>query len=123
MRGRDDGHLKTMSTIRFTAILRTDEPGGLGPAPSIRDWETIKESLNGIPEIKNVDDLLHGTTHEIRGSYRGWIVYLYPNVSFTRGGNGRGANGYAGAPMKGDQEKVLLRVGEGAYEAYIEYVT
>ena len=112
-----------MSTIRFRAILGANEPGGLGPAPSVRDWEEINEGLKGVANVDSVDDLLHGTTHEIRGSYRGWIMYLYPNVSFTRGGNGRGANGYTGAPTKGDQEKVLLRVGEGAYEAYIEYVT
>jgi hypothetical protein len=112
-----------MSTIRFHAILKANvEPNGLGPAPSVSDWEHINEGLKGVEKVNNVDDLLHGTTHEIRGSYRGWNMYLYPNVNFTRSANGRGVNGYAGAPMKGDQEKVLLRVDQDAYEAYIEYV-
>jgi hypothetical protein len=72
--------------------------------------------------IEHVNDLLKGT-HEIRGSYRGWIMYLYPNARFTRSSsNSCGINGFAGCPTVGHQEEVLLRVNDETYTVLIEFV-
>lgn len=108
-------------TVRFLAI-RPDEPCGLEPAPSVTDWDDICEGLKGVDDIKSVDDLLMGS-HEIRGNYRGWVMYLYPNVRFIRNDpKTTGVNGFASRPVAGLEEKAILRVNGETYAAVIEFV-
>ena len=113
-----------MTSVRFTSIqlLGPVDPCGLEPAPSVTDWFEISEGLEGVGSIENADKLLTGT-HEIRGSYRGWIMYLYPNVRFNRNDpKTRGVNGFAGTPTPDTEEKVTLRVGDQTYTATVEFV-
>lgn len=113
-----------MDYIRFVSLRPycKAEPCGLEPAPSVRDWDEISESLEGVQPIDTWYNLQHGT-HEIRGSYRGWTLYLYPNVRVRRiEPNTQGGNGYAGWPSPGMQEKVHVHVNDEVYEGRIEFV-
>lgn len=95
---------------------------GLEPAPSVSDWEYIQDGLAGAPTITHVDTL-NGGSHKIRGSYRGWNMYLYPNVYFHRDDpQTGGGNGCAGWPPIGIKEQVTLRMDGQKYIAQVEYV-
>ena len=109
-------------SVRFLMIVIGDDdsPTGLGPAPSVRDWEEINEGLKGAPTIETVEELCDND-HLIRGSYRGWTMYLYPNVRFERSGNERGGHGFAGVPFVGDTEEVTLRMNDKKYKATVQY--
>jgi hypothetical protein len=111
-------------SVIFTSITRIGpaDPCALEPAPSVTDWEEIKAALEDAPFIIMVDALLNGT-HEIRGSYRGWTMYLYPNVRFYRNEpRSSGGNGYAGSPILGTKENVTLRMDDQVYNAEVEFV-
>jgi hypothetical protein len=110
--------------VRFTSIqpLGPADPCALEPTPSTREWEEITAALESAPVIIMTDALLNGA-HEIRGSYRGWMVYLYPNVRFYRNApRGSGGNGYAGSPILGTKENVTLRMDGMTYTAEVEFV-
>jgi hypothetical protein len=110
--------------VRFLTITPVGpaDPCGLEPAPNVTDWAEITEGLKGAPEIESIDTLRDGT-HDIRGSYRGWSIYLYPNVRFTRTNpKTSGGNGLAGWPPVGSEEEVLLRVNGENYAALVEFV-
>jgi hypothetical protein len=110
-----------MSSVRFLSITPTPDVdlNGLGPAPSVRDWEEIKEGLDGVPEIDD-DKILEGS-HFIRGTYRGWNIYLYPNLWFERSWSGRGGNGLNGGTRVGDIEDVKVTMNGKMYRAQVEY--
>ena len=110
--------------VRFTSIVRRGEaePCGLEAAPSSRDWEEISAGLEGVEPIDFYGKLLEGT-HEIRGSYRGWTMWLYPNVRFNRNEpKTTGGNGFAGSPSVGMEEKVMLNMKGVIYDAEVEFV-
>lgn len=130
---RRDGYLESkgkhtptmaVTSVRFISYTRHGEadPCGLEPAPSVRNWEEIAAGLEGVEPITSVDKLLMGP-HKIRGSYRGWNMYLYPNVRFYRNEpKTSGGNGLAGWPSVGMQEKVTLRCDNVIFDAEVEYV-
>lgn len=112
------------TSIRFRSIThqRPVEPCALEPAPSVNDWDAILEGLNGVEAIENINDLLEGP-HKIRGSYRGWIMWLYPNVRFyRREPKTFGGNGFAGVPPPGLEEKVTVRTSGQEYDAIVEFM-
>jgi hypothetical protein len=98
------------------------DPCGLEPTPSVADWEEINAGLEDAPVIITVDALFDGA-HTIRGNYRGWTMWLYPNVRFYRNApKSSGGNGFAGSPIPGTKENVTLRMDDVIYEAEIEFV-
>lgn len=111
-----------MVSVRFLSITKLEgaDPCSLEPAPSVSDWEAISLALLGGTVIDSADSLIGGA-HEIRGSYRGGQMYLYPNVRFNRNG-APGMHGFTFWPNKGDQENVDLRISGVMYEARVEYV-
>lgn len=113
------------TSIRFISYTRRGEadPCALEPAPSIRDWEEIAAGLEGVETIYCYDTLLWCGPHEIRGSYRSWTMWLYPNVRFYRNEpKTTGGNGLAGWPSIGMREKVTLRCDDLIFDAEVEYV-
>jgi len=111
------------TSVRFTSVVRRGDgdPCGLEPAPSITDWVEIAEGLKGLEPV-DLDTLLKGT-HKISGSYRGWTMWLYPNVRFYRNEpTSSGINGYAGFPILGTKEAVTLRMDDQVYDAEVEFV-
>ena len=114
---------KMTTSVRFTSIVRRGDADSLGlePAPSITDWVEIAEGLKGLDPV-DLDTLLKGT-HKISGSYRGWTMWLYPNVRFYRNEpTSSGINGYAGFPILGTKEAVTLRMDDQVYDAEVEFV-
>lgn len=112
------------NTVRFLHIQKVDEPTMclLEASPSIKDLDEIHDALTGIPSVESVESLLFGE-HIIRGSYRGWQNYLYPNVRFNRRNpKTQGGHGFAGCPPVGIQEDVELRVNGETYVATVEFV-
>ena len=112
------------NTVRFLHIQKMSglAPYRLEAAPSIKDWDEIHECLVDAPNVESVESLLYGQ-HVIRGSYRGWQNYLYPNVRFDRRNpKTQGGNGFAGCPPIGIQEDVELRVNGETYAATVEFV-
>lgn len=110
--------------VQFVSItpIGPANPRGLEPTPNVTDWEYIKEGLEGVPDLDHVDALLTGA-HVIHGSYRGWTMYLYPNVYFYRNDpQTRGGHGMAGWPDNGIKEEVTLYVDDEKYAAQIEFV-
>ena len=113
-----------MSSIRFVSLRPycKAEPSGLEPAPSVKDWDDISEGLKGVQPIDAWYNLQHGE-HGIRGSYRGWSLYLYPNVRVRRvDPKTEGGHGYAGATYKGLVEKVHVHMDGEVYEGQAEFV-
>jgi hypothetical protein len=111
-------------SVRFISITPHGpaDPCGLEPAPSVTDWNEISAGLEGAPTIIVADALLTGT-HTVRGTYRGWTMYLYPNVRFYRDSpRSSGGNGYAGTPIMGTKENVTLRMDGMIYAAEVEFV-
>jgi hypothetical protein len=112
------------NSVRFLSITHRGPADlyGLEPAPSVTDWEEIAVGLAGAPTIVTGDVLREGV-HAIHGNYRGWIMWLYPNVRFYRNApKSSGGNGYAGTPIPGTKENVTLRMDDVIYEAEIEFV-
>lgn len=112
------------TSVRFISITRQGpaDPRALEPAPSVRDWEAITTGLKGVEPIEGVDALLTGS-HFIRGGYRGWVLWLYPNVRFHRHDpKSSGGNGYAGEPIPGTQENVIMRMDEEVFIAEVEFL-
>lgn len=112
-----------MNSVRFVSLRPycQADPCGLEPSPSVRDLEYISEGLEGVQPIDAWYNLQHGE-HAIRGSYRGWTLYLYPNVRVRRTDpKTEGGNGYAGCPETGMTEKVHVHVNGEVYEGKIEY--
>jgi hypothetical protein len=110
--------------VKFLSItpLGPANPTALAPAPNVTDWEEIKAGLEGAPVIIHVDALLEGT-HDIRGTYRGWNIYLYPNVHFYRDApQTRGGHGMAGWPEIGMKEQVTVYMDDQKYAAQVEFV-
>ena len=74
------------TSVRFAALgsyRGPTDPCALEPAPSVRDWDCITVGLEGVAPISGVDALFAGD-HVIRGDYRGWTMWLYPNVRLYR---------------------------------------
>ena len=69
--------------------------GNLAPAPSVRDWEEMREALDSdtTPRFTSPAEFL-GLPLEVLTTYRGYGIYLQGGVSFhrtaptTSGGNG-----------------------------------
>lgn len=111
------------TSVRFTSLcpIGPADPCALEPAPSVTDWIEITEGLRGLEPVESGS--LLGSVHQIRGSYRGWNIYLYPNVRFYRNDpKSSGGNGYAGWPRTGTDELVTLRVNDEIYSARVEFV-
>lgn len=112
------------TSVRFISITPRGlaDPCALEPAPSVRDWDCITAGLEGVEPIAGVDALLAGT-HVIRGDYRSWTIWLYPNVRFYRDDpKTEGGQGMAGWPSTGMEEKVTVRMDGEVYAAVIEFV-
>ena len=113
------------TSVRFAArpVPRgAADPCALEPAPSVRDWDCITAGLGGVEPLSGVDALFAGT-HVIRGDYRSWTMWLYPNVSFYRDGpKTAGGQGMAGWPSPGMQENVTLRIDGEKFAAVVEFV-
>ena len=112
------------TSVIFTSIVHRGvvDPCTLEPAPSVADWEYITTGLEGAPTIIEVEALLKGA-HKISGTYRGWTMWLYPNVRFHRSDpKSSGGNGYAGSPILGTKEKVTLHMDNQVYNAEVEFV-
>jgi len=110
--------------VRFLAItpLGPADPYALEPAPNVTDWDHIQEALEGVPVLTDVNALREGI-HAIRGSYRSWTMYLYPNVRFYRDNpKTHGGNGFAGDPPVGLKEEVTIRMDGQQYAAHVEYI-
>ena len=114
-------HARAVKFLSITPAGSSD-PCALAPAPNVTDWERIQEGLEGAPVIIHVDALCEGT-HDIRGTYRGWNIYLYPNVCFYRDApQTRGGNGMAGWPEIGMKEQVTIHMDDEKYAAQVEYM-
>lgn len=113
------------TSVRFTSIAASPIPAdlcGLEPAPSVKDWYHITKGLKGVQTIEDVNDLLKGT-HDIQGDYRGWTMWLYPNVRIYRSNpKSCGGNGFAGCPTSGTKETVTVRIDDQVYDAVVEFV-
>lgn len=110
--------------VQFLSItpLGPANPTALAPAPNVTDWEHISAGLEGAPTIIHVDALLDGA-HLIRGTYRGWNIYLYPNVHFYRDApQTSGGQGMAGWPPIGTKERVTVHMDGQKYAAQVEFV-
>lgn len=108
--------------ISYTSRGEAD-PCALEPAPSVRDWEEIAAALEGVKPIYFYDKLLWSGPHKIHADYRGWTMYLYPNMRFYRNEpKTNGGNGLAGWPSVGMQEKVTLRCDNVLFDAEVEFV-
>lgn len=84
--------------------------GNLCPAPSVRDWEYIKEFLDAdtTPRIESLAEII-GTPLELLTSYRGWLVYLSGGVSFNRTDpTTNGGNGYICLPTVNVTEQGMM---------------
>ena len=113
------------TSVRFAALTvprGSVDPCNLEPAPSVRDWDYITAGLEGVEPISGVDALF-ASDHVIRGDYRGWTMWLYPNVRFYRDDpKTAGGQGMAGWPSPGMQENVTLRIDDAKYAAVVEFV-
>lgn len=89
----------------------------LTPAPSVSDWEIIKEDM--ARKSKTGKALLDGP-HEIMASYRGGVVWLDNGAyMYRRDSNAPGANGYLGAPV-GEEGCYIIHEGNH-YNARVTY--
>ena len=112
------------TSVRFISITPHGlaDPCALEPAPSVRDWDEIQAGLEGVAPIATVDALLEGT-HKIRGDYRSWTMWLYPNARFYRDEpKTTGGQGMAGWPSPGMGENVTLRMDGAKFSAVVEFV-
>ena len=113
------------TSVRFAAVTvprAAADPCALEPAPSLRDWDCITAGLEGVAPISGVDALFAGG-HVIRGDYRAWTMWLYPNVRFYRDDpKTEGGQGMAGWPSPGMQENVTLRIDGEKFAAVVEFV-
>jgi hypothetical protein len=110
--------------VRFLSLtsLGPANPTALEPAPNVTDWEHIKESLEGVQYLNHADELPK-YIHPIHSTYRGWTMYLYPNVYFYRNDpQTGGGNGMAGWPTIGIKETVTVTMEGEKYSAEIEFV-
>ena len=100
-------------------------PDVLAPAPSLRDWESIKEALDKdlTPKFKTISDFV-GKPLEILDTYRGHNLYLQGGVTVIRiDPKTPGGNGLVSLPNQKTVEHGRIIWGtEAAYECEIEYV-
>jgi hypothetical protein len=99
------------------------EPDCLCPAPSVRDWEYIKEELDKdtTPRFKNMAEFV-GRPLELLATYRGWNLYLQGGVCVTRSGSGvQSTNGYAFTPSAGTVESGRLTWDNAVYICEVEF--
>jgi hypothetical protein len=71
-----------MSSIKFITLGERIDGNMLTPAPSVRDWEYIKEELDKDthPRVMTVEELL-AKPFKVLESYRGGILYLEGGIS------------------------------------------
>ena len=114
-----------MKVIIKNITMSVFGPDVLCPAPSIRDWEGIKESLDKdtTPKFKIISDFV-GKPLEILDTYRGWNLYLQGGVTVIRINPGTpGGNGLVSLPDKKTVETArLIWRNEAVYDCELEYV-
>ncbi len=100
-------------------------PDILCPAPSVRDWEEIKEALDKDTtcKFKCMADFVNRPL-ELLATYRGWNLYLQGGVCIVRTGpKTPGGNGLVSLPDKNMVETGRIVWGnEATYECELEYV-
>lgn len=114
-----------MKVIIKNVSMSVFGPDMLCPAPSIRDWEGIKEALDKdlTPNFKSISDFV-GKPLEILATYRGWNLYLQGGVTVIRvNPDTPGGNGLISLPDKKTVETGrLMWNNESVYECELEYV-
>lgn len=98
--------------------------GNLEPAPSVRDWEEMREALvsDTTPRFTTPAEFL-GLPLEILTTYRGNLIYLAGGVSFTRiNPTTCGGNGYTSLPTSNVIEKGSMQWGGVSYDIDAEFV-
>ena len=113
-----------MKVIIKNVSMSVFGPDVLYPAPSIRDWDGIKESLDKdlTPPFKTISDFV-GKPLDILDTYRGWNLYLQGGVTVTRVNPQTPAgNGLCSLPNKKTVETGRIIWDNAAYECDIEYV-
>ena len=114
-----------MKVIIKNVSMSVFGPDVLCPAPSVRDWEEIKEARDNdpTPDFKNISDFV-GKPLEILTTYRGWNLYLQGGVTVIRTDpKTHGGNGLVSLPDKKTVEpgRIIWNC-EAAYECEIEYI-
>lgn len=113
------------TSVRFNSIVKMpgDHVGRLEPAPNVTESLAISDKLANVPRLENPENLLYGSTHSMKATYRGGQIFLYPNVHFNRYRPLRGfVYTHTAWPEVGDTETVELRMNGQVYEAQVEFM-
>ena len=110
-------------SIKFITLGERIDGGMLAPAPSVREWESIKEVLDKDthPLVMTQEDLMSKPL-KILESYRGGILYLEGGVSVINCG-GKNYNGYTAYEKGLTNVRIFWPGGEGfQYYADVEFL-
>ena len=108
-------------SIKFITLGERIDGCMLTPAPSVRDWEYIKEALDKDthPQVMTKDELL-AKPLKVLETYRGGILYLEGGVSVIYTGS-KNYNGHSAYEKGSARVRVFWPGGEGCqYYADVE---
>ena len=98
--------------------------GNLAPAPSVRDWEEIREALDSdtTPRFTSPAEFL-GLPLEVLATYRGGLIYLAGGVVFYRlSPTTQIGNGYTSMPTSNVIEKAHMMWDGITYNIDAEFI-
>ena len=85
--------------------------GNLRPTPNVTEWEAIRATLEAdqTPRLERTPEALQDKVLQIITTYRSALLWLEGGVLICRHApKTDGGNGYAGWPVKGLAEEVLV---------------